>query len=174
MNRSFGYIYEKIEIKILILYILRRMPYPVTLETLTELAMCDGEISYFDFTECATALVATEHVTCIDNKYTITPKGVRNGTLTEKSLPYSIRERVDKSTSHARAAQIRNAQIKTDHRKKPDGTCVVKLSMSDGLGDVVKIELYAADEKQAMSLVRGFRENAESAYNALIEAINKK
>ena len=173
MNASFGFINEKLEIKILILYILRRLPLPVNLETLTELAMCDGKISYFDFIECAEGLIKTEHITLDGGYYSITKKGIHNGTITEKNLPYNIRGILDKSTSHLRSSQMRDALIKADHKKKSDGTYAVKLSLSDGLGDVIKIELFAADEEQALELVKGFRKNAETAYKTLIETITK-
>ena len=172
MDGNFGYINEKLEIKILILYILRRLPLPVNLETLTELAMCDGKISYFDFTECVSALVKTEHISLAGGYFSITEKGIRNGTTTEKSLPYVIRERLDKSTSRIRTTQMRDALIKADHRKKTDGTCVVNLSLSDGLGDVIKIQLYAADENQALDIMKGFRKNAENSYITLIESLS--
>ena len=51
MIKSFGFIHEKLEIKVLILFILRRLPEPILLDDLIELAMCDDGISYFEFME---------------------------------------------------------------------------------------------------------------------------
>jgi hypothetical protein len=63
--------------------------------------------------------------------------------------------------------------IETKHTKNPDGDYLVTLSLSDGVGEIVKIELLATDEKQARALENGFRKNAETVYNDLIEKILK-
>jgi len=171
MRGNFGFIHEKIEIKILILYILRRMPAPVTFDVLTELAMCDDGISYFDFSECVAELIGTEHIRVNDNKYLLTPKGARNGEVTEKSLPYTVRCKVDNCTSTFRNRISRDEMIKTLYTANPDGSYTVALSLSDGLGDIVKMSLYSANEKQALALEKGFRKNAENIYIALMETI---
>ena len=171
MEKNYGFIHEKLEIKILILFILNRLPEPVLLDELTGLAMCDGGISYFDFTECVAELVKTEHLQLKDNKYSITEKGMRNGEITENSLPFTVRKHVESTTFAHRSKQNRNNMIKTFHTTNPDGNCTVTLSLSDGIGEVVSIELFTASAQQALDLEKGFRKNAESIYNALIEMI---
>jgi len=168
---NFGFIHEKIEIKVLILFVLRRLQEPVTLDVLTELTMCDGGISYFDFTDCVAELVKTGHVRFEDDKYSLTRKGERNGEITESNLPYSVRAKAENSAGGVRSAQNRNALIKTSSECSPDGGCEVFLSLSDGIGDIVSIKLFAANEQQARALENGFRKNAEGIYNALIELI---
>ena len=49
---AFGFISGKLEIKFLILYIASRVVEPVPFETLQEVAMCDGGVDYFGFSEC--------------------------------------------------------------------------------------------------------------------------
>jgi len=169
MYGNFGFIHEKIEIKILILFILRRLPEPIPFYTLAELALCDDGVSYFDFTECVSELIKTEHIKMDESKYSITDKGVRNGEITENNLPYSVRDKAEGKISVARIAEIRNALITTSRRAEPDGSYTVNLALSDGVGDIVSMELYAANEKQASGLEKGFRRNAEGVYKALIE-----
>jgi len=171
MVENFGFIHEVLEIKILILFILRRLQAPITLDTLMELTMCDAGISYFDFMDCVADLVKTEHIKCENELYSITEKGERNGFITENSLPYSVRTKAEDSTSLLRAANNRSAMIRTSHISEPEGGCTVKLSLSDGVGDIVTVELFTANERQALDLETGFRKNAESIYNALIEMI---
>ena len=169
MVKRYGIIREKLEIKILILFILRRLPEPITLEALTELITCDNGVSYFDFMECVTDLVRTEHLQYQDERYSITEKGVRNGDITENSLPASVRSHAENIVFAHRSKQLRNAMIKTLHTTNADGNCTVTLSMSDGIGEVVSIQLFTVSERQAIALEKGFRKNAEKIYNTLIE-----
>ena len=45
MENRFGFIREKLDIKILILFILKRLTAPVDFDKLSELTMCDDGIS---------------------------------------------------------------------------------------------------------------------------------
>ena len=170
-ERNFGFIHEKTEIKILILYIMRRIPEPVTFEILTGLTLCDGGISYFDYCESVAELVQTEHLLLKDDNYSLTAKGVRNGEATEISLPYSVRLKAESNASDYRAMRNRNAMIGTTHTVNPDGGYLVKLSLSDGVGDIISIEMIASSEKQALSMERGFRKDAENVYKSIIGMI---
>ena len=89
-----GFIQDKLEIKFLILYIADRLIEPVPYDVILDLAMCDSGVGYFDFSECLTDLVRTEHLSCSEGGlYTITEKGRRNSAICESSLPYSVRLR---------------------------------------------------------------------------------
>ena len=171
MNRGYGFIHEKLEIKILILFILRRIMEPISFDELIKLAMCDGGINYFDFVECVADLTETEHLENKDDKYSITEKGARNGETTENSLPYSVRMHAENATFAYRSRQDRNAMINTSHTIDQDGNYTVVLSMTDGISEVVSIELFVVSEQQAMSLEKGFRKNAENIYNRLVKMI---
>jgi len=173
MERNFGFIHEKLEIKILILYILRRLPEPIPLEALTELAMCDDGISYFDFTQCVAELVMTDHLFLKDNTYSLTAKGVRNGEVTENNLPYSVRMKASRAAAALRSELSRNAMIKTVSEANPDGGFTVSLSLSDGLGSIISMEMFSGNEQQAAALEKGFRKNAEGIYNALLDMLIK-
>ena len=88
-----GFIHEKLDIKILILYILRRLPGTVDPETLAELCQCDSGVGYFDYSDCLAELVETGHLVLEDDRYAITEKGRRDGAACESSLPYSVKRK---------------------------------------------------------------------------------
>jgi len=173
MLGNFGFIHERIEIKMLILFIMRRLQEPVTIDVLAELTMCDDGISYFDVTECIAKLVETEHLRLEDGKYSLTAKGEHNGEILEKDLPYSVKIKAEAAATLIRAVQNRDAMIKTHRNADENSGYRVALSMSDGIGDIISMEIFAANEQQACALERGFRKNAEKVYHAIIETIMK-
>ena len=95
-----GFIQDKLEIKFLILYVAARLIEPVPFEAMQELTMCDDGIDFFDFSECLSNLVESQHLTLSDDGlYAITEKGLHNGAICESSLPYSVRLRADKDVA---------------------------------------------------------------------------
>ena len=87
----FGFIHEKLDIKILILFILRRLPGVVDRETLGELCQCDNGIGYFDYSDCLAELVDTAHITEEDGKYRVTVMH-RNHKGDSEAETYLVRE----------------------------------------------------------------------------------
>jgi len=171
MKRRYGFIQDLLQIKILVLYVLRCLPMPIILEDLADLTLCEDGISYFDFMDCVTDLVKTEHIIVDNEMYSLTEKGIRNGRITENSLPFSIRTQVENATLNYRSIHNRSAMIKTEHIQNQNDDYTVSFSMSDGLGEIVKIELLAISKQQALDMEKGFRKNAENIYNAIIGMI---
>ena len=91
-----GFIHEKLDIKILILFILRRLPGTVDRDTLSDFTQCDGGVGYFDFSDCLSELVDTGLVTESPEGYRITEKGAQAGETVESSLPFSVRKKAEK------------------------------------------------------------------------------
>ena len=81
-----GFIQDKLEIKFLILYVAARLIEPVPFEAMQELTMCDDGIDFFDFSECLSNLVESQHLTLSDDGlYAITEKGLHNGAICEST-----------------------------------------------------------------------------------------
>jgi len=173
MIENFGFIHERIEVKVLILFIMRRLSGPVTLDVLTGLTLCDEGISYFDVTDCLANLVETKHLRLEDDKYSLTLKGKRNGEILEKDLPYSVRVKAEAATAVVCSNQNRDAMIKTNCTVREDGGYRVVVSLSDGIGEIISMELFAANEQQAAAIEKGFRKDAEKIYLSIIEMLIK-
>ena len=170
---NFSFIHEQIEVKMLILFIMQRLPEPVTLDVLTGLTLCDDGIGYFDVTECIADLLKTKHLQLEEGKYSLTSKGKRNGETLEKNLPYSVRIKAEGSAALVRANLNRDAMIKTQRRTNDNGGYTVTLSLSDGVGDIISLDLFAANEQQADTIEKCFRRDAEQIYHAIIDILAK-
>ncbi len=168
---GFGTMREKIDIKILILFILRRLPSAVDPQTLANLALADGTVGYFEYAECLSELLESGHVERTDSGFVITQAGDRNCEIVESSLPYTIRARINKSLSPVAEKMRRNAMVTADHEKTEDGAFHVRLSLSDGFGSIMNARLLCAGENQADSMEKTFRKDAEAIYNSLMDML---
>ena len=144
---NYGFIRQKIDIKVLILYILKRLPAPVNQNMLTELTLIDNATNYFDYIECLTELEEKDLIITTQDKYSITAKGLRTAEEMESSLPYTVRLTAASGAERAAKILAREALIKTAHREKPEGGFTVSLSISDEIGEMMHLDILAGSEK---------------------------
>ena len=164
-----GLIHEKLDIKILILYILKRMPGPVEGEVLFDMCAAGGGVEYFDYSDCLNELIATDHINVDeDGLYSITAKGIRNEEQVEGSLPFSARKATDKAI-RPEAERISRANLIVAESLDAAGGKMVHLALSDGEGDLINLKLLVADDAQATRIRKNFRRNAEKYYSEIIE-----
>lgn len=174
MDNHFGFIRDKLDIKILLLYILERLPGPVEAVVLSDLALFDGGFTWFDYTDCLSELVETGHVTEEDGRYEITEKGRRNVGYVGTSIPYSVRAKAERLTAPVAARMRRESQIETAVESTKDGSVSVSLRLSDGVGEVVSLRLAVPDEETAAAVEKRFRRNAEKISNKVIELLTEE
>ena len=167
-----GFIHEKLDIKILILYVLRRLPAPVDPETLLEICQCDGGIGYFDYSDCLSELLQSEHMTETEDGFRITEKGARNADAVESSLPYSVRAKANKRIAPVEERMRRMAMITARHTLDEKG-CMVELAVADGKGDMMHLHLLCAGEDQARQMEKRFRKDAEGYYQKIVELLSQ-
>ena len=175
MEANLGFIKSEMDLKVLILFILRRLPEPVSRDDLTDITLlCDNAIGYFDFSECLADLVRTEHISVENDFYTITDKGRINGEATETGLPFSVRLTAEKASSTLANILRRDAMIVSSHEMRRRGGFTVKLSMSDGIGPVISMDLLVGDDTQAAQIEKNFKKNAEVIYSKIISILLDK
>lgn len=168
-----GFIQDKLEIKFLILYVASRLIEPVPFEAMQELTMCDEGIDFFDFSECLSNLVESQHLTLSDDGlYAVTEKGLHNGAICESSLPYSVRLRADKNITIFNQKLKRRAQIKTDIVPRRNGTYTVTLAFNDDDDlPILKMELMVPKEVMAHDLAARFQKNPEQLYTGVLNTL---
>jgi hypothetical protein len=167
----FGFIHEKLDIKILILFILRRLPGTVEPSTLGDLCrQCDDGVGYFDYSDCLGELMLSGHVVGEDEEYAITDKGLRNSREVESSLPFSVRSKALRLIAPVEERLARAAMIRTDSVTDEEG-CHVRLAMSDGKGEIISMSLLCAGEEQAKTMKKTFRRSAEEIYQRIVEIL---
>ena len=169
-----GFIHDKLDIKMLELYLMARMAGPVDFDTLMELAMRHEGVEYFDFAEATAELVESGHLLLEDGRYTITEKGSVNSEACESSLPYSVRRRCNQDLAAVNAILRRSAQIRGEAIEKEDGSLVARMTLDDDSGNLLTIELLCPSKAQADRLIAGFKARPERVYNEVLELLSAK
>ena len=142
-------------------------------EAMQELTMCDDGIDFFDFSECLSNLVESQHLTLSDDGlYAITEKGLHNGAICESSLPYSVRLRADKNITIFNQKLKRRAQIQSDIAPRRNGTYTVTLAFNDDESQpILKMELMVPKEVMAKDHAERVQTNPEQLYPGVLTTL---
>lgn len=163
-----GFIQDKLDIKMLELYLLARAVGPVDPDTLADLTMSHDGVGYFDFAEATAELVERGNIVLTGEGYAITDKGRENSAACESSLPYSVRRHSDEALAPVNAALRRKAQVKGEKRENPDGSITARMLLNDDNGNLLTLELLCPSAEQADRLIAAFRERPEKLYNTIL------
>ncbi len=158
-----GFVFDPLDLKVLILVILRRLPEEIETDRLFRLCQEDGVVNYFDFSVCG-------QVALDDGWCRITERGMRNADMLESSLPYSVRRLAEKTAEKEAAAIARGDSILARH-VIADGVCTAELGLNDGVSDILRLSVLCADEKQARKIEKRFRRHAEETYQKIMEIL---
>lgn len=169
----FGFIHEKMDIKVLILYVLNMLPSPVDSLKLSELVFCDDGIGYFDYSDCLAELVETNQVTEHQGMYQITETGSQNVETVESTLPYSVRSKARRLAEPLAEKMRRAALLQAEHARQDDGTFLVSLGVNDGDSDLVVMKIMAPTEEIAERMELTFRANAERIYHDIVRILTE-
>lgn len=170
MGERLGFLNDKLDIKLLILFVLRRLPAEINIEKLADLILIDGGVGYFDYKECLAELVSTAQIEEDDDCVKITAKGSRNGEILESDLPYSVRMKAEKTLAPVAEEMRRSSMILANH-EECDGGVTVYLAVSDGIGTIFDLKILASDVEQAKKIEKNFRKRAEEYYNRFIQEL---
>ena len=168
-----GFIHEKLDIKILILFLLRRLPgavAPIDLQDLTQ--QCDEGFGYFEYSDCLAELIENGLINEEEDGLRISAKGASAGETVESSLPYSVRKKAEKIIAPEAERLLRLSMLTAEHEMKK-GECFVTLAMSDGKGEIIRLKILSSGETQAERIEENFRCHAEKLYGQIIELLDK-
>lgn len=164
--QRFGYLHDMMDVKILILFILSRVKYPVDIQQIYELCYQDDSLSYFDVCTAVPEMVASGHLeTTDDGKYVITPKGREDGETTKNDIAFSVKQNAENAIDRFNRQVHRSSFVKTRVEPRENGEYGVIMSLSDAMGTLMTMELTAPDSRQAVRLSRLFEKKAEAVYN---------
>ena len=161
-----GFIHDMLDVKVLILFVMARVSYPVTSNEIYELCYQDDCVSYFDVCTAIPEMVKSGHLKeTEDQKYEITEKGRADGALTEDSIAFTVKQRAENAVARFNRQIRRSSFVKTQVIPRENGDYSVIMALDDEMGNLMTLELVAPDQRQAVRLGKLFEKKAEMVYN---------
>ena len=169
-----GFIHDMLDVKVLILFVMARVSYPVDIQQLYELSYQDDCLSYFDVCTAVPEMVKSGHLQELENsQYVITEKGKADGALTEDSIAFTVKQRAENAVARFNRQIRRSSFVKTQVIPRENGDFSVLMSLDDEVGNLMTLELMAPNQRQAVRLCRLFEKKAEAVYNlTMTELLN--
>lgn len=167
--KRLGFIHDMMDVKVLILFVMGKASYPVTVGELYELCYQDDCLSYFDVCTAVPEMVASGHLKQVDEeRYEITDQGRHDGALTEDSIAFTVKQRAENAVSRFNRQLRRSSFVRTRIVPKSDGTCSTIASLDDEGGSLMTLELYAPNQRQAAKLGELFEKRSEEVYSVIM------
>jgi len=161
-----GFIHDMMDVKVLILYVMSRVNYPVTVQQIYELCYQDECLSYFDVCTAVPEMVNSRHLLELENDcYEITEKGKADGALTQDSIAFTVRQRAENAVARFNRQIRRSSFVKTQVIGRENGDFSVIMALDDEMGNLMTLELMAPNQRQAVRLTKLFEKKAEIIYN---------
>jgi hypothetical protein len=164
--RRLGFIHDMLDVKVLILFVMARVSYPVNMQEIYELCYQDECLSYFDVCTAVPEMVRSGHLKELENDcYAITDKGKGDGSLTEDSIAFTVKQRAENAVDRFNRQIRRSSFVRTQIIPRENGDFSVIMSLDDEMGNLMTLELVAPDQRQAVRLSKLFENKAENVYN---------
>jgi hypothetical protein len=164
--RKLGFIHDMLDVKVLVLFVMARVSYPVNMQQIYELCYQDDCLSYFDVCTAVPEMVKSGHLKEAENEcYQITDKGRGDGGLTEDSIAFTVRQKAENAVARFNRQIRRSSFVKTQILPRSSGDFSVIMSLDDEMGNLMTLELVAPDQRQAVRLGKLFERKAENVYN---------
>ena len=164
-----GFIHDMLDVKVLVLFVMSKVNYPVTAQEAYELCYQDDCLSYFDVCTAIPEMVASGHLSALEgDRYEITEKGRETCGLTEDSIAFTVRQRAENAVARFNRQIRRSSYVKTQIIDRENGESAVIMSLDDDMGNLMTLELQAPDSRQATRLSRLFENKAENVYNLIM------
>lgn len=166
-----GFIHDKLDMKVYLLYLLSGAWGPVEFSALTDLALAERGTEYFLFAQALAELKDSGHLTEEEGRYRITDKGRRNSAGSEGSLPQVLRRRCDRRLAVLNAALKRQAQVRAQVLPREEGGFTLRLALDDDGGNLLALDLLVPSEEEGRAMAARFLDSPEKTYHSVLASL---
>ena len=176
MKKNYEILEKQKDVKLLLMYALRELSFPVTFRELNETLMATENVLYFDVTEallflCENGLVIKEQITSEDEeKYFLSQEGAETLKALELEIRASIRQKVSK-VAFKMSAEIRRKSFVISKITSCGDGYMTHLLLRDGEICLTEISLYCPTHNQALHVKEQFEKDPTKIYQYIIEKL---
>lgn len=173
-----GFIHKPEDIKFLILYCLKLLPFAITAEDVYALASVDKGFDYFEFSQAFAELIEGNHISAVNTKpertFIISESGAKIIDVMSSRIPPSVRDRAD-----AKAVEIihkirRERSIKTSHIFDDiSNTYKTHLAVMDSGVEQFALDIVLYSERQCYLVENVFKRKAEKVFGIIMDELSK-
>ena len=154
--------------KLIILYMLRKVNFPLSNTQITEMITEKEYTDYFHIQEALNGLVDSQliHVEKIRNtsQYTATPDGEKTLEYFSGEIPYSIRREIDQYLKD-NAFELRSESCTiADWIMTEDGSYAVTCCVNEGKESIISLTIQVSTEDEAEKVCEKWPEKAQKLY----------
>jgi hypothetical protein len=169
-------LYKDDEIKLIVLYLLNELDDAYDFQTISEIIVWDGSISYFVFSQCFDELIqsgAIEKISTSDEKdlFAISQIGRISIKEVEDSILGFVKERIMRSATRLLAFKKDGTNICSKIEPK-NGGYELSCSIKNKKINLLDINMYFDNKEEAELLQAGFDNQAERVYSSLLALLS--
>ena len=157
-----GYLHDKVDVKVLILFILARIDTPLSTQEIFEVAYQDDSLNYFVLAESLPELVETGHLKTDE-------KGRQQGADVEDSLAVPVVQKVSVSIAEKQIQLRRDGFITTAVSQDEDGFWIATLNYRDDGMPMMRLSLMAPNEELAGRMAANLKKQADLLYKTNLD-----
>ncbi len=167
-----GFIQDILDVKVLVLYVMHRVMYPVDLQKIYELTFQDDKLSYFDLAQAVPEMVASGHLQEVEGeRYVITEKGKDANAVTEDSIAYPVMLRAQAAVEQFNRQMRRSGFVDASLARLENGEYSVTMTLSDEYSELFRLSITAPSQKHAHRLAKSFKDKAELVYRDIMNRL---
>ena len=173
---NLGGLRSKNDIKLLICYMLASVNQALSKDEIVSVLQENALANYFEINDAFSDLLGNNNISKAPDeseKYVITESGKLIVNQLDTALPISIREKTIAATVNL-LAKIKREKENTVTIKNESNGCYVSCNISGGDDvDLLTINLFVPDSKQAEMVKQNFQENPDLIYTCMLALLTK-
>lgn len=160
-----GFLHNKLDVKVLILFILARIDTPLSAQEIYEVAYQDESLNYFVFAESLPELVDSGHLQFTESqRYFITEKGKKQGADVEDSLAIPVVQKVSAAITKKLTQLRRDSYITTSVAQDEHGYWISTLYYKDDGMPMMTLSMMAPNEELGHLMAANLKKHADALY----------
>ena len=164
--------------KVIILYILNKLPNPISNEGLYKLVLSINDMNYFYFQQFTLDLINVGYIYTFQKEdqtlYTITDSGKRTLDLTLDLLPGIIKLQADTKLKPILDSSEEEKSIVAEYTPLSENHYTIVCKVVDNNETVFEIKTFAGSREQAKEIVDNWQNNANEIYPEILGILTNK